>query len=92
MRYCFGPFELDVAAGELRRDGHEVSLQPKPLALLQLLIEERHRVVPIDELLDRLWTDASVTQSSLTRAVSLARSAIGDSGRSGRIRSYTRRG
>lgn len=92
MRYCFGPFELDVAAGELRRDGHEVSLQPKPLALLQLLIEERHRVVPIDELLDRLWTGASVTQSSLTRAVSLARSGIGDSGRSGRIRSYTRRG
>ena len=92
MRYCFGAFELDVAAGELRRDGEEIPLQPKPLALLQLLIEERHRIVPIDELLDRLWSDASVTQSSLTRAVSLARSAIGDSGRTGRIRSYTRRG
>jgi DNA-binding winged helix-turn-helix (wHTH) protein/tetratricopeptide (TPR) repeat protein len=92
VRYCFGPFELDTAAGELRRDGEGVALQPKPLALLQLLIEERHRIVPIEELLDRLWVDAEVTQSSLTRAVSLARGAIGDSGRSGRIRSYTRRG
>jgi DNA-binding winged helix-turn-helix (wHTH) protein len=90
--YRFGDCELDESAGELRRQERVVPLQPKPLALLTLLIEERHRIVPNDELLDRLWPGETVTQGSLTRAVSVARSAIGDSGRSGRIRSYTRRG
>lgn len=92
MIYRFGPFELDEAAGELRREGKAVAIQPKPLALLTLLIEERHRIVPNDELLDRLWPGETVTPNSLSRAVSVARSAIGDSGRSLRIRSYTRRG
>lgn len=92
MIYRFDAWELDESAGELRRGGLAVPIQPKPLALLTLLIEERHRIVPNDELLERLWPDETVTTGSLTRAVSVARSAIGDSGRSGRIRSYTRRG
>jgi DNA-binding winged helix-turn-helix (wHTH) protein/tetratricopeptide (TPR) repeat protein len=90
--YRFERFELDEAAGELRRDDAAVSIQPKPLALLTLLIRERHRIVSFDELLERLWPGEAVTPSSLSRAASLARSAIGDSGRSGLIRSYTRRG
>ncbi len=92
MTYRFGPFELDPAAGELRRDGRAVAIQPTPLALLTLLIEERHRIVPTAELLDRLWPGETVTPSSLTRAVSVARTALDDRGRNGRIRSYTRRG
>ncbi|MGH0032036.1 MAG: winged helix-turn-helix domain-containing protein [Myxococcota bacterium] len=92
MIYRFGGCELDDSAGELRRDGQPVALQPKPLALLRLLIEERHRIVPNDELLERLWPGETVTPNSLSRAVSVARGAIGDAGRSGWIRSYTRRG
>jgi DNA-binding winged helix-turn-helix (wHTH) protein len=90
--YRFAKCELDESAGELRRDGDPVAIQPKPLALLTLLLEERHRIVPTDELLDRLWPGETVTQGSLSRAVSVARGAIGDSGRSGLIRRYTRRG
>jgi DNA-binding winged helix-turn-helix (wHTH) protein len=90
--YRFGRFELDPSAGELRREGRALPLQPKPLAMLTLLIQERHRIVPNDELLDRLWPGETVTQGSLTRAVSVARAAIGDSGRAGLIRSHTRRG
>ncbi len=92
MIYRFGACELDETAGELRRDGQVVAIQPKPLALLRVLIGERHRIVATDELLDRLWPDEAVTPNSLTRAVSVARVAIGDSGRSGMLRSYTRRG
>jgi DNA-binding winged helix-turn-helix (wHTH) protein/tetratricopeptide (TPR) repeat protein len=90
--YRFAGYELDGSAGELRRGGEAVAVQPKPLALLRLLIEERHRIVPNDELLERLWPEETVTPSSLSRAVSVARSAIGDGGRAGLIRSYTRRG
>ena len=53
MFYRFGDCELDLARGELRREGEVIPLQPKPLALLATLIEERHRVVPKEELLER---------------------------------------
>ncbi len=92
MTYRFGDFELDAAKGELRKAGRRVALQPKPLALLILLVAERHRVVPTDELLDALWPGETVTPSSLARAVSVARAAIDDTGRGARLRSYTRRG
>ncbi len=93
MIYRFGSYELDVAAGELRRVGGErIDVQPKPLALLELLIRERARIVSADEILDALWPGVAVTPSSLTRAVSLARRAIGDTHRGDVIKSYARRG
>jgi DNA-binding winged helix-turn-helix (wHTH) protein len=90
--FRFGAYELDEAKGELRRDGRPVAIQPKPLALLALLLRERERVVPANEILDTLWPDAVVTPGSLNRAVSHARRAIGDTHRGRAIRSISRRG
>jgi len=90
--YRFGAFELDEARGELRREGRAVAIQPKPLALLALLLRERERVVPADEILDTLWPDTAVTPGSLNRAVSHARRAIGDTHRGRLIKSISRRG
>ena len=81
MLYRFGAYELDEARGELRREGRPVAIQPKPLALLALLLRERERVVPADEILSTLWPDTVVTPGSLNRAVSHARRAIGDTHR-----------
>jgi DNA-binding winged helix-turn-helix (wHTH) protein len=90
--YRFGPFELDEARSELRREGRVVAIQPKPLALLALLLRERERVVPADEILGTLWPDTVVTPGSLNRAVSHARRAIGDTHRGRLIQSVSRRG
>ena len=92
MRFRFGVFELDEEAGELRRAGEPVALQPKPFELLALLLRERSRVVPLDELMERLWPDAVVSPGSLNRAVSQARRAVGDSGRGKLLKSFARRG
>jgi DNA-binding winged helix-turn-helix (wHTH) protein/tetratricopeptide (TPR) repeat protein len=92
MRFRFGGYELDEETGELRRDGAVVPLQPKPFALLRILIRERARVVSGDELFAALWPEVTVTGSSLARAVSLARRAIGDTHRGERIRSVPRLG
>jgi DNA-binding winged helix-turn-helix (wHTH) protein/tetratricopeptide (TPR) repeat protein len=92
MRYRFGRYELDEETGELRRDGEAVALQPKPFALLRILLRERDRVVSGDELFAALWPEVTVTASSLARAVSLARRAIGDTHRGERIRSVPRLG
>src|SRR5690606_21540092 len=56
------------------------------------LVRERARVVPSEELFAALWPGVAVTPSSLTRAVSLARKAIGDTHRGETLRSVSRRG
>ena len=88
----FGPFELDEQAGELRRNGVPVAIQPKPFALLALLIAKRDRIVPLEEIFAELWPDTVVTPSSLTRAASHARRAIGDTHQGAVLRSFPRRG
>ncbi len=92
MIYRFGAFELDEQAGELRRGGEVVSLQPKPFALLCLLVRERDRIVTQDELFEALWPETAVTSSSLTRAGSHARRAVDDTHRGSLLRSIPRRG
>ncbi len=92
MVHRFGEYELNEAAGELRKRGRAVEIQPKPLALLAFLIRERARAVPPRELLDTLWPDTTVSLASLTRAVSHARRAIGDTNKGSVIRSISRRG
>lgn len=91
--YAFREFELDDAAGELRRGADPVPLQPKAYELLVYLLRHRDRAVSKDELLDTVWGDAMVTEGSITRAVNLIRSAVGDAGREQAvIRTLPRRG
>jgi len=92
MIHRFGAYELDEEAGELRRQGELVPIQPKPFELLRILVRERERVVSSEELLETLWPGVAVTPSSLTRAVSVARRAIGDTNRGELLRSVARRG
>jgi len=80
MTIVFDEFELDSARRELRVDGAVQTLQPQVFDLLIYLVENRERVVPKGELLEALWPDSVVTESSIQRAVSLARSALGDRG------------
>jgi pimeloyl-ACP methyl ester carboxylesterase len=53
--------------------------------LLAVLIRERHRVVPKEELLDTVWGNRFVSESALTSRVKAARQAIGDDGRTQRL-------
>jgi len=80
VRYRFGVFELDLVQRELRRTGEPLAVQPQVFALLAYLVRERARAVSKRELLEALWPDAVVTESSLQRLVSLARSALGSEG------------
>ncbi len=82
MTFVFDEFELDPARRELRVAGNAKPLQPQVFDLLLYLVENHERVVPKRELLDSLWPDATVTESSIQRAVSLARSALALAARS----------
>jgi pimeloyl-ACP methyl ester carboxylesterase/DNA-binding winged helix-turn-helix (wHTH) protein len=83
--FVFGDCELDLDRFELTRAGRLRPVEPQVFDLLAVLIRERHRVVPKEELLDTVWGNRFVSESALTSRVKAARQAIGDDGRSQRI-------
>jgi DNA-binding winged helix-turn-helix (wHTH) protein/tetratricopeptide (TPR) repeat protein len=93
LPFTFGDFELDPRLCTLRKSGRPVAVQPKVFDLLLYLVEHRDRVVPKEELLSTVWRRVTVEESSLTRAVNLARLALHDDGRTQRwIQTLPRRG
>jgi TolB-like protein/DNA-binding winged helix-turn-helix (wHTH) protein len=76
-----GPIRLDKRDERLWRNGQEVRLGGKALALLRALMERPQTLVTKDELFDRVWPGLAVSESVLTTAVKEIRQAIGDDAR-----------
>jgi len=91
----FGVFELDLGAGELRKNGVKLRLQEQPLQILALLLEHAGGVVTREDLRQKLWpADTFVDfDHSLNTAVNKLREALGDSAGSPRyVETIARRG
>ena len=52
----FGVFEVDLRAGELRKQGLKIKLQEQSLQVLTLLLELPGQVVTREKLKEKLWT------------------------------------
>src|SRR5919112_715312 len=77
----------------LWRDGNEIALPPRVLGVLELLIDRAGQVVARQDLLNGVWKDAFVTDTSLAEAVSYLRQALGDDPQTPRyIQTVHRRG
>ena len=74
----FGPFEFDPGRRLLRREGTEIPLPPRVLGVLELLLARAGDVVSRPEIIDAVWKEAFVTDTSLAEAVSFLRQALGD--------------
>src|SRR5262245_29672979 len=85
MVYRFEDCELDAARFELRRDGAAVHVERQVFDVLAYLLAHRERVVTKSELLDAVWGDRFVSDSTLTSRLKAARRAIGDDGRVQRL-------
>ncbi len=93
MIYAFSGTRIDVDRFEIRRDGEVVAVEPQVFDVLVYLLERRDRVVTKEELLDELWGDRFVSESTLTSRIAAARNAVGDDGRRQEvIRTAHRRG
>ena len=66
----FDVFMVDSDAGIFLRDGRRLSLAPKEVATLCLLLRRPGVVIGKEELLNTVWHDHSVSDSSLMRCVS----------------------
>lgn len=80
MRFTFGDRVLDTERFLLERDGSPVHVQPQVLDVLSHLVRNRERVVPKTELLDKVWGDRFVSESTLTSRIKAARQVTGDDG------------
>lgn len=91
--FHFSPFSLSPGVGLLFRDGAPVSLEPRAVKVLAYLVRNRGRVVPKEELLDKVWADVFTTDAVLKQAVSQIRRALGDAAESPRyIQTFHARG
>ena len=83
----FGLFELDLRAGELRKNGVKVKLQEQPFRILVSLLRQPGEVVTRDELRRELWPSDTFVDfdHSLNAAVKRLRDALDDSAESPRF-------
>ncbi|MBA3242530.1 MAG: PD40 domain-containing protein, partial [Acidobacteria bacterium] len=75
--YTFKNFTLDLERRALLRDGDPVPLTPKAFDTLALLVRRSGRVVGKDELLEEIWADAFVEESTIAQNVFTLRRALG---------------
>jgi DNA-binding response OmpR family regulator len=64
-----GDVELDPARHEVRRHGKPIELQRKEFAVLRVLLEADGRVVPSEELLERVWDENVDPFTNVVRVV-----------------------
>jgi DNA-binding winged helix-turn-helix (wHTH) protein len=91
----FGVFELDLSAGELRKNGVKLRLQEQPFQVLAMLLERAGEVVTREELRQKLWPSDTFVDfdHSLNTAVNKVREVIGDSASNPRyVETLARRG
>jgi cholera toxin transcriptional activator len=91
----FGVFEVDLAAGELRKNGRRIRLQEQPFQVLVALLENAGRVVTREDLRQEIWPAHTFVDfdHSLNTAVNKIRESLGDSASSPRfVETLARRG
>ena len=92
---AFGPFQLDLQSGELRKHGLAIRLGDQPLQILLLMLDRPGEVITREEIQQRLWhADTFVDfDAGLSSAVRKLRDALGDSAENPRyVQTLPRRG
>ena len=77
--FTLGKWRVECELNRISYAGNEKVLVPKVMKLLQLLASEPGRSFSQDELLQALWPDQVVSDSSLYQAVAQLRKALEDS-------------
>jgi DNA-binding winged helix-turn-helix (wHTH) protein len=77
----FGEFELDADAGELRKNGRRLKVQPQPFKLLVLLVRRAGTVVSRDDIRQELWSDGTFVDfdQAMNFAIKQVRDVLHDS-------------
>ncbi len=74
----FGPFRLDLRERLLLKDGEPIALTPKAFNVLAVLVKRSGSLVEKDELLNEVWPDTIVEESSLSQKIYQLRKILDD--------------
>jgi DNA-binding winged helix-turn-helix (wHTH) protein len=91
----FGVFEVDVRAGEVRKQGVRIKLQEQPFHVLTVLLRRPGEIVTREELRAQLWQSDTFVDfdNGLNTSINKLREALGDSADSPRfVETLPRRG
>jgi Tol biopolymer transport system component/DNA-binding winged helix-turn-helix (wHTH) protein len=77
----FGAFEVNFAAGELRKHGIRLKVQEQPLQVLELLLARPEELVTRETIQQKLWPSGTFVdfENGLNTAINRLREALGDS-------------
>jgi DNA-binding winged helix-turn-helix (wHTH) protein/TolB-like protein/Flp pilus assembly protein TadD len=75
--YEFEAYRLNAEPAGLWRNGELISLPPKVLEMLILLVEKKGEIVTLEELLDTVWPDTHVEEGNIKYTISLLRKSLG---------------
>ena len=77
-RVAFGPFTVDFAERQLRRDGAPVELGSRYFDALALMLRHPGALVSKDRFMDEVWRGVPVTDEALTQCIRTLRRALDD--------------
>src|SRR5215470_16724456 len=93
QQFAFGEFVLDGNERVLLRSGTPVSITPKALQLLLVLVENHSHIVEKERLMEEVWSGSFVEESNLTFSIRQLRKVLGDNPKSPKyIETIARRG
>ena len=77
----FGVFEVDLAAGEVRRGGERINIQELPFRALKVLISQPNEVLSREEFRPALWAEDVFVDfdAGVVTAIKRLRETLGDS-------------
>lgn len=86
-------FRLDVKKRRLTHNGKEITVTPKVLDVLLLLLQNSGNVLEKGRLMKALWPESFVEEGNLSQNIFVLRKILGDDGNSNRfIQTIPRRG
>ncbi len=75
--YEFEEFQLDTKNPGLWRGSELVSISPKALEILILLVERKGAIISREDLLETVWKDTFVEEGNINYTISLLRKTLG---------------
>src|SRR5690348_2364886 len=79
--YRFSGLELDTARFQVRRGAEVLPVQPQVFDVLHYLVAHHDRIVPREELLEKVWGGRVVSDATLASRIKTVRRLIGDTGK-----------
>lgn len=90
--HAFGPWQFDVATGDLSDGTTTTRLEPQVARLLHYFLSHQDTLVSRDQLIAAVWDDRIVSDDAINRCISILRQRLTPEDRNAYIETVVRRG